>query len=179
MTFKNPYSKLKHIFKNLELYLLLSLYVYLILIINIEIIRRFGFSSSTVWGNESAQFMYIYLTWIGVSWGVHKRVHIRIDILYSYVSQRTQGVLYILSGVGLLVFSIYVILLSIPSLLSTLEYGATTPGMRVNRAYFQIAIPIAFCLMIVRTLQWLYRDIKNLYADQPVDTGASLFEGGR
>lgn len=177
MIYKNVYDKLRYVSSNLELYLLISLYIYLIFVINIEIIRRFVFSSSTVWGSESAQFMYIYLTWIGVSWGVHKRVHVRIDILHSYVSERTRGILYVVSGIGLLVFSVYVILLSLPPLLTTLEFGATTPGMRVSRAYFQVAIPAAFCLTIVRTLQWLYRDVKDLYVGRPIDTGTTIFRG--
>lgn len=179
MDYDNVFNELKYVFDHFELYLLISLYMYLILVINIEIIRRFVFSSSTVWANESAQFMYIYLTWIGVSWGVHKRIHVRIDILHSYVSERTRGVLYVLSGVGLLVFSWYAILLSLPPITTTLQYGATTPGMRVSRAYFQVAIPAAFCLTVVRTLQWLYRDVKDLYAGRPVDTGTAVFEGGR
>ncbi len=173
------YDTVKHVFDHFELYLLSSLYIYLILVINIEIIMRFIFNSSTVWANESAQFMYIYLTWIGVSWGVHKRVHVRLDILYTYVSERTKGILYILSGIGILVFSAYAILLSLPPILTSLEFGARTPGMRVSRAYFQVAIPVAFCLTIVRTLQWLYRDAKDLYAGRPIDTGTAVFEGGR
>lgn len=173
------YGTAKHVLDNFELYLLNSLYIYLLLVINIEIIRRFILNSSTVWANESAQFMYIYLTWIGVSWGVHKRIHVRIDILYDYVSERARGILYVLSGIGILVFSWYAILLSLPPLLTSLEFGARTAGLRMSRAYFQVAIPAAFCLTIVRTLQWLYRDVRNLYAGRPVDTGADLFEGGR
>lgn len=173
------YNISRDIFSDLELYLLVSLYIYLILVINIEIFRRFVLSSSTVWANESAQFMYIYLTWLGVSWGVHKRVHVRIDLLHSYVSERVKGVLYVLSGIGLLVFSVYAIRWSIPPISTSLEFGSTTPGMRVNRAYFQTAIPIAFTLTIVRTLQWLYRDVRNLYEGQPVNEGAPLFRGER
>lgn len=178
MDFNDIRDRSEQVFDNLELYLLISLYVYLILIINIEIIRRFVFASSSVWGQESAQFMYIYLTWIGVSWGVHKRAHVRIDVLHSVLSNRMKGLLYVASGIGLLVFALYGIRFTLPVIQTALEFGSTTPGMRVSRAYFQAAIPIAFSLTVVRTLQWLYRDIMNVYADRPVDEGTRLFRDG-
>lgn len=175
MDYDTLYEKSRGVLGNLELYLLISLYIYLIVIVNIEIIRRFILDSSSVWGQESAQFMYIYLTWIGVSWGVHKRVHVRIDVLHTFLSERAKGVLYVLSGVGLLVFSLYAIRWTLPIIETSLEFGSETPGMRVNQAYFQAAIPIAATLTVVRTLQWLYRDLRDLSSGDPVDEGTQLF----
>lgn len=161
--------------EKLELYLLVSLYVFIILAINLEVIRRYVIDASTIWGHEAARFMYIYLTWIGVSWGVKKRIHIRIDILHQYVSERTKGLIYVFSGFGLLILSVYSIRWTLPVITTALEFGSTTPGLRLSRAYFVAAIPIAFTLTIVRTLQWIYKDIRNLYNGRPLDEGAVLF----
>lgn len=165
----------KFLNENLERYLLLSIYVYIISIIGIEVLRRFVLDNASLWGEETARFMFIYLTWIGASWGVHKRLHIRIDILHQYVSERTTGILYILGDLVMLAFVIVAIQWTIPQLQTQLEFGAVTEALRVNKIYFQIAVPIGMGLLTVRILQALYRDVKDVMAGRPVYKGEQLF----
>lgn len=162
--------------RNAELYLIGTLYIYIITIIGIEVFRRFVLNQSSVWGEEIARMMFIYLTWIGVSWGVYKRVHIRIDVLHQRLSEKFTGILYILGDLSILIFSYYAITLSIPVIQNALSYGATTAALRVNRAYFLIAIPLGFSLVVIRTLQALHQDVQNVRHGNPVEKGDSLFE---
>lgn len=160
---------------HLERYLILSIYVYLVLIIGIEVFRRFGLNNASLWGEETARFMFIYLTWIGASWAVHKRLHIRIDILHKYVSERVTGLLYILGDLIMLVFFPLAIRWMIPQLQTLLQFGATTEALRVNQIYFYMAIPIGMGLVTIRVLQALYRDVKDVRAGRPVYKGEQLF----
>lgn len=168
-----PVAKLLN--ENLERYLLLSIYVYIISIIGIEVFRRFVLDNASLWGEETARFMFIYLTWIGASWGVHKRLHIRIDILHQYISERATGILYILGDLVMLAFVIVAIRWTIPQLQTLMEFGAATQALRVNKIYFQIAVPIGMGLLTIRILQALYRDVKDVLADRPVYKGEQLF----
>ncbi|MFC6977115.1 TRAP transporter small permease [Halomicroarcula sp. GCM10025709] len=161
--------------EHLERYLLLSIYVYIIAIIGIEVFRRFVLNNASIWGEETARFMFIYLTWIGASWGVHKRLHIRIDILHQYVSERTTGLLYILGDIVMLAFVVVAIQWTIPQLQTLLEFGGATQALRVNKIYFQVAVPIGMGLLTVRILQALYRDVKDVLAGREVYKGEQLF----
>lgn len=174
-SFTNARNVLNWLNNNLELYLILTFYIYIIAVIGIEVIRRFVLNSASIWGEEMARMMFIYLTWIGVSWGIHKRIHIRIDFTHQFLSERTIGLLYIFGDLCMLLFSYTAIELTIPVLIDSLQFGAITPALRVNRVYFLLAIPVGFSLSIVRIIQSLYRDVQDVRAGRPVEKSGTVF----
>lgn len=160
---------------NAERILLLVFYTYIVVIIGAEVFRRFVLNISSIWGAESARFMFIYLTWIGASWGVYKRLHIRIDIIHGYVSERTTGLLYILGDVAMLIFAAVTFYVSIPLIQNSLSFGSVSQGLRMNLVFFQIAVPLGMALLSVRVLQKMYQDIMDVKNGRPVYKGETLF----
>ena len=160
---------------NAERILLLILYTYIVFIIGAEVFRRFVLNISSIWGAESARFMFIYLTWIGASWGVHRRLHIRIDIIHGYVSERTTGLLYIVGDIMMLVFAATTVYVTIPLIQNSISFNSVSQGLRMNLAFFQMAIPLGMSLLMMRVLQKLSQDIKDVKNGRPVYKGETLF----
>ena len=77
---------------------LLVLYGYIVAVIFIEVVRRFVFSYSSVWGEETARYAFAYLVWIGAAAAVRERAHIRIGVIFQFVSPR-KAFLYLLGEV--------------------------------------------------------------------------------
>ena len=50
-----------------ERWLLLVLYSFIVYVIFIEVVRRFVLLYSSVWGEETARYAFIYLVWIGAA----------------------------------------------------------------------------------------------------------------
>ena len=163
--------------QNAERYLLYALYTYIIFIVAAEVFRRFALNNSSLWGAETARYMFIYLTWIGAAWGIRTRQHIRVDIIYEVVSERTVGLLHVLSDVAMLVFAYITLAWFMPTMQTTLEFGASIQSLRVSQGYFMAAIPIGFGLVAIRSLQMLYLDVRAVLNDEPVYRGSSLFGG--
>ena len=90
---------LRQIDRNGERWLLLIFYTTIVVTITMEVIRRFVLSYSSIWGEEIARYAFIYLVWIGASAAVRERAHIRIDVLFHYISRRVQAMLYLLGEV--------------------------------------------------------------------------------
>src|SRR3546814_18251987 len=67
--------------ENAERWMLLFLYSFIVLVIAIEVLRRFVLMYSSVWGEEAARYAFIYLVWIGAAVAVRDRAHIRIDVI--------------------------------------------------------------------------------------------------
>lgn len=166
---------LRSLNENTERFLIYVFYTYLIFIIVMTILRRFVLDFSSLWGSRTAVYAYLYLTYIGMSWATYKRAHIRLDVLFQYVSERVEGYLYILSDIVMFVFAVLAIRYTIPLIQTSLEFGAATQALRVNRAFFQIAIPIGFTLFIFRVLQRLYYDVRDVRSGRPVYKGESVF----
>lgn len=165
----------KHIVDNIELYLIYVFYIYLLFIVISEVVRRYGLGMSSLWSGETARYSFLYITYLGISLAAYRRTHIRIDAIYSYVSQRTESYLYLLSNIAMLIFGVYAIWYTIPLIETSLNFGSKTQALDVNRAFFQAAISIGFSLMIIRILQRTYYDILDIRAGRPVFKGENIF----
>ena len=60
---------------------IIGTYAYFCLIILIEVIRRYGFGASSPWGEMTARYAFVYLTYVAAAEGIRQGRHIRIDLL--------------------------------------------------------------------------------------------------
>lgn len=153
---------LRFLDNKLEKTLILICYTFIVTSIVIEVLRRFGLSFSSVWGEEMARYLFIYLVWFGAALGIKKRIHIRIDIIHNFVSDTIKGILNVVAGVVTLFFAVVMFVLCWETFMVGVEFGAVTDGLRISKAYFMFATVIGFFLVAVRCLQGIYQDIQHL-----------------
>ena len=91
---------LKLLDQNAEKWALLVFYSMLVVTMAIEVIRREVFAYSSIWGEEIVRYCFIYLAWIGAAAAVKERAHIRIDVIFNYLSHRAKALLYIFGDDG-------------------------------------------------------------------------------
>ena len=167
---------LKRFDANGERWLLLGFYTYIVMVIGIEVARRFGLSYSSVWGEESARYAFIYLVWIGAASAVRERAHIRIDVITDLLPPRGTAAVYMFADLLTLLLACGALYWTIDPVLTSIKFGSVTEGLRVSRAWFLAAVPFGFLLVIVRTLQSMARDISDLRAGRPPYRGERLFD---
>ena len=167
---------LRNIDKNGERYLLLVFYTLVVAVIGVEVVRRFVLSFSSVWGEEVARFAFIYLTWVGASAGVKNRSHIRIDVIYNWVPERHHVWLYVLADAATIIFAVIALYYSLIPIITSINFNNVTDGLRINRSFFLVAVPLGFTMTMVRVVQNLIRDVKDHRAGRPVYRGKKLFE---
>ena len=56
------------------------------------------------------------------------------------------------------------------------HFGSVTDGLRISKVWFLMAVPLGFCLMIVRLIQSFLSDVTALLTGQPVYEGDKLFD---
>lgn len=168
---------LKKINEDGERWLLLIFYTTIVATIAVEVVRRFGLSYSSVWGEEIARYSFIYLAWIGASAAVKRRAHIRIDILLHYASPRWKAGLYLFGDLMTLLLAVIIIFYSIESVLVSIKFGSVTDGLRISQAWFLAAVPLGFSMLSLRLIQSILRDISDLKHGNPVYTGDKLIDG--
>ena len=166
----------KAIDQNGERYLLLPLYTMIVLTIFLEVLRRSLLSYSSIWAEEIARYAFIYVAWIGASSAIKERAHIRIDVILPLFSQRMRGVIYFFGDIVALVLAVLAFYWSMESVLTSMEFGSVTHGLRISQAWFLAAVPLGFSMMIVRLLQSMWRDWNDLKAGRPVFEGNKLFD---
>jgi C4-dicarboxylate transporter, DctQ subunit len=162
--------------ENAERYAMLVFYVFVCVVIVQEVIRRFVFNYSSAWAQETAQYAFIYLGYVGAAFAVKERAHIRFDILLQKLPARLHGWVYLFAEFCTLVFAIIAAYWSLHTVAQLIEFGGTTPVLRVNKTWAEAALPIGFGLMIVRCLQMMWRDWCDIRAGRSVYVGKSMFE---
>lgn len=167
---------LKRFDANGERWLLLGFYTYIVMVIAIEVARRFGLAYSSVWGEETARYAFIYLVWIGAASAVRERAHIRIDVITDLLPPRGTAFLYMFADLLTLILACGALYWTIDPVLTSIKFGSVTEGLRVTRAWFLVAVPFGFLLVIVRTLQSMARDLTDLRAGRPPYRGERLFD---
>jgi len=167
---------LRGIDRNGERYLMLVFYCFIVFVIVTEVIRRFVLDFSSLWGEEAARMAFIYLGWVGASYAVKERAHIRFDIVTSKLSPKLAGCVYLFSEVATLVFAVFAVYWSLETMGTMLRFDALSPALRINQAWFQAAVPLGFAMMVVRVIQSGLRDVRNIRAGRDPHTGSLLFD---
>ncbi len=167
---------LREIDKNGERYLLLPLYTMIVVTISFEVVRRSLLSYSSIWAEEIARYAFIYVAWIGASLAIKERAHIRIDVILPHLSRRSRGVVFVFGDIITLILAVLAVYWSMESVLTSIHYGSVTHGLRISQAWFLASVPLGFCMMVVRLVQSIQRDVKDLKAGRPVFEGNKLFD---
>jgi TRAP-type C4-dicarboxylate transport system permease small subunit len=162
--------------ENAERWMLLFLYSYIVLVIAIEVIRRFVLMYSSVWGEETARFAFIYLVWIGAAVAVRDRAHIRIDVITHLLPPRGAALIYLLGDLLMVALACLAIYWSLDPVLVSWKYGNVTDGLRIIRVWFLVAVPFGFAIMLLRLGQSIWRDIDDLRSGRPHFAGRKLFD---
>lgn len=159
-----------------ERWLLLTFYALIILTIAIEVFRRFVLNYSSSWGEELARFSFIYLAWLAAAAAVRDRAHIRIDVLVNLGGPRMKRLAWWLADIATLVLAVWALWLSIYPILTSINFGSITPGLRVSQAIFLAAVPLGFMLVVLRVVQSMLADIRRMRRGEPVFDGQKLFD---
>ncbi len=159
-----------------ERWLLLIFYSYIVAVIFIEVLRRFVFQYSSIWGEEIVRYAFIYLVWIGAASAVKDRAHIRIDVLFHYVNPRIKALLYILGDLVMLFVALVALYWSFETVHVSWKFGSVSHGLRVSMVWFLLAVPIGFALMTFRLVQSLRRDFQDFAAKRPPYEGERMFD---
>ena len=125
---------LKMVDRNAERWALLVLYAMLVITMAVEVVRREMFAYSSIWGEEIVRYAFIYLVWIGAASAVRERAHIRIDVLFHYVSDRVKGYLYVLGDLVTLGVALVAVYWSFETVAVSWKFGSVSHGLRVSLA---------------------------------------------
>jgi C4-dicarboxylate transporter DctQ subunit len=159
-----------------ERWLVLPLYTMIVLTVFMEVFRRFFLSYSSIWAEEIARYAFIYIAWIGASYAIRERAHIRIDVILPLLSNRWRTIVFIFGDIVTLILAVLALYWSMEPVINSIHFGSVTHGLRISQAWFLFAVPLGFTMMILRLLQSMKRDISDLRAGRPVFEGSKLFD---
>ena len=136
-------------------------YSYFCLIILIEVIRRYAFGDSSAWGEMTARYAFVYMTYAAAAEGIRQRKHIRVDLIDKIIKPKSLTLLNIYYDILVTIVAVLVIYYSLKLINVQLTFGIVMTAADINMAFAQAALPLGWALMLIRITQnWV--DSRNL-----------------
>ncbi len=130
-------------------------------IIAVQVLFRYVFKSSLSWSEEVARYLFIWLIYIGISYGVKKSAHVSVTALDLVLSEGARRALKLLSAVVFLIFAITIVYYGWQVCYKIMRLGQEAPATGLDMWVVYLAVPTGFALTCFRLVQRLYFMIKN------------------
>src|SRR5690625_3663529 len=91
-------------YSKLENYLAGSLIAIGLIILLIQVVMRYFLSLPTTWQDESARYLIIWGVLLGSAVAIRDNQHIKVDVLYEFLSNRWKTIVDIVSNIIVLIF---------------------------------------------------------------------------
>lgn len=132
-------------------------------VVFLQVFMRYVMGSSLSWSEELARYSSIWLIYIGISYGVKKNRHIKVDAFVSLIKdKRGKLVISIISNLLFLVFAIFVVFRGYIVFKKLLEFGQTSPALQIPMAFVYLAAPFGMGLTVIRLVQNIIGQFKTL-----------------
>ena len=134
-------------------WLIIGSYAYFCLIILVEVVRRYVFGDSSPWGEMTARYAFVYLTYVAASEGIRQGRHIRIDLLPKALKGTAGKLLRLYIDALILILAAFVIYFSLELIGIQWSVGIVMGAADVNMAFAQAALPLGWVLIVIRVIQ--------------------------
>lgn len=152
--------------RHIEEFLLLILSIVMVSVISLQVAMRIS-GNSLSWSEELARYCFVWLIYIGISYGVKKQKHINIDVLLILLKGRKKLALQMIANLLFLFFSLYVVVYGYKIAETLLSFGQVSPGLGIEMGYVYLATPIGFGLTSIRLIQIFIIQVKAFKANKP------------
>lgn len=137
-------------FNRFEEILLVFTLVAMVLLIFGQVIGRYVLGSSPSWTEELARYIHIFQVWIGASYAVKLREHIRVGAFIERFGGVSRQVLETISIIIWFTISLFLAVYGTELVLTSLQNGQVTPAMQLPMWIPFIAIPLGGAGMAIR-----------------------------
>lgn len=138
---------------NFEVFLIAIMLVGLVAIMSLQVFMRYVMNSSLAWPEELSRYLFIWICFIGISYSTREDLHLKVDIVFEYISKRMKNILLIISDLSILIFSIFMIIGGIDAYMTMAESMQTSSAMKLPFKFVYLALPVGFGITTLRIIQ--------------------------
>ena len=138
---------------NIEYWLCFVFYSYMAGIIVVEVCRRYFFNASSSWGEETAIYAFIWMTYLGAAGGVRGRRHLSVEALRHHMTRSQKFYSLVLSDACFFILSVVVVYYSALPVAESINFGHKMFGINLPFALAVSAVTAGWILIAFRVVQ--------------------------
>lgn len=145
-----------------EIYICIFLMSLMAVLIFVQVVMRYVIQSSLSWSEELARYVFIWLIYIGVSYGAKQMKHLRIDAGLYLFPKKIRPYIIVIGDVLFLAFSVFIVATSYTVVKKQIFLGQSSPALGIPMYIIYAAPTVGFTLTAIRQLQTIIFRIKEL-----------------
>src|SRR5512145_2012948 len=155
--------RVERAFERLERWLLALLAGLLALItagVFVQVVLRYAFAKSFLWGEELALFAFIWCVYLGAAICTWRRSHFAFDLFAGRLSGRAAGVQRLV--IDLCALLVAAVMLVQGATFAELSVQRLSPALGITLLLPTLAVPLSGGLMVLATLAALRDDLRSI-----------------
>lgn len=120
------------------------------LILLAQVIMRYVFSRPLTWSEEAARYIFVYVSFIGISYAYRQKGHIRMEVVVNLFPQAVRRGLEVLINLGTIALFCYMIPFSFRFI--GIQAGVKATATHIPMSIVYTALPLGMALSCVRLL---------------------------
>ena len=143
-------------------YFLIFLMTFMVLVVTWQIFTRFILNDPSLYSEEIAGFLLIWIGMLGSAYALSKKSHIGIDILTKNFSGKRKVASEILIYSIIISFSFFVLIIGGSRLVHiTFSLNQISPAIVVKMAYIYLVVPLTGAMMILFSIDSIKKTIQD------------------
>lgn len=163
-------KKLLKILDKTEDAVLIAMFATMVGFIFFQVIMRFVFNNSSSWSEELGKFLFVWISWLGISIGHRKREHITITMVLDKLPVKAKNIVGILNE--LILIAICGVTLYYAVYLMGIQWKVPYAGIKISTSWGYLSLVLGCGLFIIRALVHIVEDV------QAIKNPQSSIEGG-
>lgn len=153
-------NKLLFVWNHLEEIILVPAFAISTMIIFAQIVLRL-FNDSLVWSEELVRYLYIWETWLGVSYATKRGTQLRITMIKDKLSENKQRILEVFVTIIWISFALFVFYQGTRAIGTITMFQQKSSALRIPMQYCYLAIPVGMILMSIRLIEGMNKTFKK------------------
>ncbi|MPW25411.1 TRAP transporter small permease subunit [Alkalibaculum sp. M08DMB] len=153
---------LKALDDKFELFVCIILMTLMTCIIFVQVFMRYVMQNSLVWSEELARYIFIWLIYMGISYGAKIMKHIKIDAALGLFPRKVQPIIVIVGDLLFLGFALFITHSSYTIVQRQIGLGQSSPAMQIPMWIIYAAPMVGFAFTSIRQVQTIIYRINIL-----------------
>lgn len=151
--------------KHFEEIVLSCMMAYFVFATAAQVIARYVLKVSAPWAEETARYVFIWMTFLGAAYAAKTDSHIRVDILEGALGRYGAAVKHG-SSLLFLVFVVVMAATGVKVCAGMIARPQFSTVLHIPMVWVYAALPVGMTLTVLRTLQRMYREIRKKGAEE-------------
>lgn len=147
--------------EHIEEFLCVVLMSVMTIVIFVQVIMRYVFNNSLSWSEELARYIFIWMIYLGVSYGCKLQKHLKIDAALGLFPKSIRPIVRIIGDILFLIFAVYIVYTGFTYAAAQPTFNMHSTALKIPMEYIYSSTVVGYGLAIFRQVQAIIQHVKE------------------